>query len=659
VKIRHLLVYFILVSGILGGLLPGYAQEPDEPTLTNSLEISFKDLIGSDLSLQGLLSGQSVWVDLPYNWTVENDIILTLNYYASEELDPERASLTVLVNGTQVTSIQPINDGEWQTETFAIPSDLVYQGAGFLLEFQGYLRVSNAECEEQQIPSQWFKLGEISRLALVPDTTPAAPVLDQTITSLVPVSPFLKPHHQLIFVLPSIYDRNSATLAAQIAARIGRETFGRLPTFLVRTPNTLTEEERANASLVVVGTPASNPLVALVGTAYNNESFVTLDGTAVPENDGVIAVVASPWNNNYNMLIASGLTSTALQRVSQVMGTTALFNQLNGWVQYVGDLSQIALPAPETAWVQPATTFAQLGFQDRTNFGTGSGSLSYVFQRPNGYRLAAGSQLILDLAFSPLSPGSHVAIYLNGAYVGTAEINREVTERQFSFDLPVEEINRLFDEKPLDPVNLQIAAVNMFPSEICQQLNPQAVWSRINAKSAFTLETIPATVPDLGEFPYPYLNLEPQIPAILVLPDALQSIDLEMMLLMAMKMGRAGYSDFNLRVLATAELSDNERRENLIVFGEPARQTLTAETLASLNNSGETTGLYNAVGETNAGIIRQVISPFDANRVMTLVYGDTPENYAAVAQAFANPELLPAGAQVEWSKERIMLRLAE
>jgi hypothetical protein len=127
--------------------------------------------------------------------------------------------------------------------------------------------------------------------------------------------------------------------------------------------------------------------------------------------------------------------------------------------------------------------------------------------------------------------------------------------------------------------------------------------------------------------------------------------------LWAVRMGRESFSDFDLQVVTASEMTPEQAGKNQIVFGEVARQPLTVELLLLNQNQPSTAGLYNAIGEKDSGVISQFISPVDGTSVITLVYGDTFNNYIAVSKTFGDPTLMPSQALYEVSKNRIVLRM--
>ncbi|RMH00363.1 MAG: hypothetical protein D6706_03995 [Chloroflexi bacterium] len=602
------------------------------------LTATFADFGNNEITLRGMFGYGSAWIPLQSNWHINQPMQVTLRYIASPLLHPFRTTVTVLANGQEVASFRLAeNSSLEQTQTFTIPPNLL-RGDGVSLQFNGFLRLTDAECEETNNPGQWLTILDSSTITFLPEPVTNMPDLAELDREIVVRNQVLG-NVPVIFVLPDAPDQNVLTVAGKIAARLGRESGSHLMPFAVETADSLTMTQRESANLVVIGTPATQPLIAEMAAALParlvQDGFVTADNRL--SHDGVIQLFASPWNSGRRVLLVSGGDEDALMQAGEVFADDEAFQALHGRYQFVRELPETAVVTPPPPWQNNIATFAQLGDRDRTIEGTGIFEEYYFFRRPPGWIFDNGSRLTLHIATSPaLRPqDSYIAAFINDIHIGTVRVGEGVeTGDVVSFDLPVALINETASGARPQTLVLRLVVASFMAETLCEQTHPQAAWIRVYADSFFEVPHVYMGLPDLAAFPYPFVSDKPEAPVSLVVPPAPTVAEIAQALNLAAVLGRYAPAEFEL-VVETADTvtPTSHSQHHLIILGTRNRQPLIDELLTELSDVPgfqEDDGLYQALTGDNTAVLREAPSPWGNDRVILLVLART-ENGAQLA----------------------------
>jgi hypothetical protein len=627
---RSLLVV-MLIAALAAGPLPALAQD-EEPTPQEAFNISttLAELGHNDLTLQGRETSRTVWLTLPHNWWLEQDIQVDLVYTASALLEDDRSGLTVTANDQEVASFRPVSDGTKQVFTFTIPTELVYQGSGFLLGFEGNLRTTDATCESMFLPEQWLRILDDTTLtlaAIIDETPPVLGNLSSTLLQDTVLDPT-----QVIFVLPDNPDSTALTAAAQVAARLNKQVSSKVFEFETRTTGTLTNAELEDSHLIVVGLPDDQPLLSQVGEALpaplTEDGFLTATGMAAPPEYGVVQILLSPWNIARRMMVVSAGNAQGLSMVGQAFASDEMFAQLDGRFTFVNNIPETDEETVKGPWLDNQTTFAQMGYEHQTVNGLRISEVSYYTRWPAGWVLRGDAQLTLDVAYSPnVMPGSYIEVSIGNTPVGVARLEQSVGQRQFIFDLPAGDLQ---DEMLLpQSVQIRLQVANYMPIAECQTIDPSLIWTRILNSSKLTTPHDYAALPDLLAFPYPFVSDQPAAPVTLVLPDEPEEPEIEQALAVAAVLGRYALRSFDLRVAFADDVTENEYTDShLIVLGERTRQPWV-NTFLSASADLEV---------SSTGLLHEIISPWNMGRVVLIVSGQDTDGLASAVGAL---ELVP------------------
>ena len=152
--LAFLLICFAAVAGVSAQLDP-----TPEPTpiaaFTPDLEISLSDLGYDAISVRGAFGTSQIYLPIPLTWQTGSDAAVSLHIQSSPLLR-DISSLTIYANSEPVASVALDGGGEI-TSDFVIPAHLI-KSPGIQLRFEAYLRVTNDDCEDFNIPSQWVSV---------------------------------------------------------------------------------------------------------------------------------------------------------------------------------------------------------------------------------------------------------------------------------------------------------------------------------------------------------------------------------------------------------------------------------------------------------------------------------------------------------------------
>lgn len=626
---RILFVLFVLVC------LP--SQQLAHAQGSTPIQISFVKLSQGDLTLRGMYGAVTLWFPFESDWRLQQEIQIKSIYVASPLLNVKRSTLTVTANDTQISSTRVVADGAEHTFSFTVPAQYL-QGKGVSLRFEGYLRLTDEECEETNNPGQWLTIRGTSEITVAPTLDTKAPSLTDLPQAIV-VQNSYSSAPPVIFVLPDAPDNATLTTAAQVAARLGTSADAKSP-YTVESASSLTDDEKQQSNLVLIGLPQTNSVIAELdlsaGIRGGGGTFSAPRQSTGKAGSSVISLYNSPWNPVRHVLIVSGADEAGLALSGQIFGTRQAFQALQGTSQTTEAIKLMADSVPGQPWKTDRTTFAQLGETDRKIIGAGISENYYSFRRPAGWVLDYGSQLTLYFAFSPnlRVEESYISVFVNEVNVGSIRTGNGIAQNQVTFDLPIDLLNQTADGQRPQTLNLRVEVSNHLNESSCTQTHNEAAWTQISAGSYFTTPHLYQTLPDLQAFPYPFVSDATNTPTVIILPVKPTAQDLANGLSLAATLGRFAPADFQLNVLTADTASKNDQANaNLILLGDLQRNPLLKEFSQSMT---VVPGLSDYESNSDSGLLREAPSPWNPAQTALLVYGNSTAAYQLAVDALYN-----------------------
>ncbi len=363
-------------------------------------------------------------------------------------------------------------------------------------------------------------------------------------------------------------------------------------------------------------------------SSFFQSRYLFMQGTqAVPENDGVVQELVSPWDQTRAILVITGLNDQAVSKASRAMGLENYFPGMQGpWalVRDVRPLSDLQLKSPITD-----TTFADLGYGDSVLRGY-SEAASYSLNIPIGWSLT--EEAYLDLRFSHsaqlFSSASSVNVLFNDKPIAAMPLTDEnALNGRLKIKLPASQA------RPGASNRISIQA-ELRPVDACT--NPD-MWLFISSASQLHLDhkVQNVRVLSLGFYPHPF-NQRPDLTDVMfALPAEPMVAEWEDALRLAAALGATSNgSAFAPPVV----LGNNWTKKKLedyhfIAIGRPSRNSLLQQVNAQLpqpfliySDSIEQKidqVTLRLAPDVSLGYIQLIVSPWNEARALLAITGTT------------------------------------
>jgi len=328
------------------------------------------------------------------------------------------------------------------------------------------------------------------------------------------------------------------------------------------------------AATVSAGALSGSDLVEAVSP--DSGYFFVQGERAVPENDGIVQELVSPWDQARAILVITGLSEEAVYQASQALGGESRFPGMEGAFALV----QAVRPPADLAPRSQATdlTFADLGYEDEVVRSV-SEEASYYFYVPVGWRLTEDAYLDLRFSHSRLIDysTSFLSVLFNGQPVATIALSDQTSlDGQLRVGLPPSLESPGRANKVAVQTSLRLA-------DECAQVDR---WLLISSASLLHLDHGQEDTGflNLGLYPYPFDGQSDLADVLFVLPSEPQVEEWEAALRLAVVLGSAaGGPDLAPAVtLQDAEPPMELGDYHLVVIGRPSRNAMLAQFNAQL-----------------------------------------------------------------------------
>jgi len=383
-----------------------------------------------------------------------------------------------------------------------------------------------------------------------------------------------------------------------------------------------------NTLTTTVGSPL--PESGLRSSASSKSHYFFLQGErAVPENDGVVQEIVSPWDQTRAILVITGLSDEAAYKASQAMSFETYFPGMKGPFALVREVR----PLPELPPESQATdlTFADLGYEDKVLEGWFQ-ETSYNFDIPVGWRLTEAAYLDLRFSHSQLLNygSSYLSVLFNNKPVATIALSDETSlDGELKIKLPTSGARPRRSNK----ISIQ---TKMRPFEECARLD---MWLLISSTSLLHLdhEEQDSRSLDLALYPYPFDRRSDLADVLFVLPSEPRPEEWEKTLQLAAALGAAAGGPNLAPAVALGDARSEEELSNyhLIVIGRPSRNPALQQVNDQLPqpflpDSDLIEQKLNEVilrlpPEASLGYVQLIPSPWNEARAFLAVTGTTDE----------------------------------
>jgi cellulose synthase operon protein B len=258
---------------------------------------------------------------------------MTLNYSYSPQVNPRLSTVEVRLDGTPIgahrlTSVDGENNKKLNVN---LPENLVKPDSKIQVLFNLSPR-EPGECGRVSDQQLWGTVHKDSQFNLKRITSVQLPDLKLLQSGY----PFAAPQDlsDTAIVLPDTPTNTDVMTLLEFSERMGRLSQADSVKLEVYTSGTLPNEARSQKHLVGIGTRDKFPFPEVFERGgFNLKNLFTRQAEqgqvqALPDNEGVVQQIMSPWSSNHVVLALSGQTENGLDKVRDLLSKDTLFFQL-------------------------------------------------------------------------------------------------------------------------------------------------------------------------------------------------------------------------------------------------------------------------------------------------------------------------------------------
>ena len=359
------------------------------------------------------------------------------------------------------------------------------------------------------------------------------------------------------------------------------------------------------------------------------------DGRVVPDTDGILMLVPSPWHPGRAVLLVTGLNSAAVTKAGQAIAMNARFPGLLGQAMSVEEIQPLS---PDQVAPPQQFTLAELGYHDQvvtggqSVVGTGPKEIFYQFDLPLGWVLSEDASVALKFSHSALldPEQSSLTVMFNDQPVATTALDESnALNGVLVASLPADAA------RPGRANALRVQALLMMPDPCADPLTSGA-WLNIASSSSINLDHrelfIPGALADLDLWPLPFVSSPDLSDVSFVLPQSPTAAEYTAAARTAAYLGAgAAGSGFQPGASLGESSPANLANRHLILIGRPSRNPLLQQINTALPQPFEpgSDGIRQQVDRMVVGLpagldlgyLQALVTPWDPNRVALVVTG--------------------------------------
>jgi len=614
------------------------------------LEFNRAPVVGTRFSLKGIYDEARLGFTRPRDWKLKT-VKTQIRYRHSPALYATRSNLTVLINGASVGTI-PLNrkEGEIGTAVYDVPLAQLQNYNELTL---GALQNNSPTCTQDPYdPSLWTEILPDSKITF--DYTPQPIALD---FSRFPYPIFdelsLYPN-QVAHLLPTKVDEAWLTSTTRFQATLGRlAEFRRLDTRLIKSIDDVALSER----LVIVGTPEQQPALKSLKLPLTQKDNKFLDSKQkVLAPDVGVLMLTTTADNKAPVLVATGNSPAGVNKAVQFLVQSKDEQIATGQLILVDKLSPVPSPNPrDWSGYIPSTESFELSdlnapngkpFQDVTVRGSDSPPIEIDFKALPDDRFVSGNTMNLVYSYGPqINPKtSLVEVKLDGvALVGKrlSSINGG-TRESLKIALPENLI------KPTSKIQVDFR-LDARERRSCSRVTDQQLWGTLHSDTSFDLKrTNTVDLPNLKllQTGFPFAAPQDLSTTAIVVPKSPSVSELRALLEFGERLGRLTKAQSVQFGVYTADALPVKLKETQHLVGIGTQKKFPFPevfTSGGFNlKDGSTRQRNQSAVQTspdNDGVIKQMISPWNKERVLLALTGQTDKGLDQVQDLFQQDPL--------------------
>ncbi len=613
------------------------------------LEFNRSPIVGNRMRLRGVYSEGRLGFTRPRGWNVGN-VKAQIRFQHSPALYANRSNLTVLVNDTAVGSI-PLNRKQSQVGNVLIniPKNLLQE----YNELKIVAQQNNTEaCSDPSDPTLWTEILPDSKL-IFNYNRKAIPLNFSNYPY-----PFFDnlnlETNRIVYLKPQNTSQSWLEGAARLQASLGRQAdFRPIETDLISDIGDVSTNER----LVIIGTPSEQPALADLKLPRKIAGSQILDSNQNPisEDTGVL-ILTTTKKGKVPVLVATGNGPKGVAKAARLLAQPSSQRMGTGQVVLVNKLEELSTPGkrewprylPESSNFQLSdikTQFNGDAFRDISVRGSAAPPIDIDFRALPDDRFVRGSSMNLVYSYGPqMNPRtSAVEVLLDGVFIGGARLNSDqgAIRKNLKVDLPAKlvkpdsKLQVFFRMNPKEP----------FDKAGCISPPDQQLSGTVHSDTSFDLKRENSVqLPNLKlmQYGFPFAAPQDLSETAIVLPQKPSSTDVLTMLAFSERLGRLSRADaVKLDVYTPNTLTPEIRKnEHLVGIGNrnnfPLPEVFKSPGF-NLGNSFSRGAAHASVTvpQDKQGMIKQILSPWNGDRVVLALTAQTDDGLERVQQVLS------------------------
>ncbi len=619
--------------------------------ITHTLNFDRASIRGKRMRLRGIYSEGILNFTRPRSWDIGN-VKALIRFKHSTALDANRSNLAILVNDTAVGSIRlDRKQSQFGQVLVNIPSHLLQN----YNELKIIAQQRNTEiCVDPYDPSLWTEIQPDSKLVFDYKLKKASknfssypyPIIDEL---------DLK-SNQINYLEPTQTDSRWLTAASRLQASLGRKTNSRpLNTKLVTDIAKVKSQEK----LVIIGTPSQQPALAEIDlpVILEGDQILDADENLIAEDRGILILATT--KNGAPILIATGNGEKGVEKAVQFLLQPDKRKIGTGQVVFVDKVPELSasdegessryLPEKNTFQLSELETVEGENFKDVTVRGSNGLPVEINFRALPDERFLRGSSMNLVYSYGPqLNPRtSAVEVLLDGNFIGGDRLSNESgeTRKTLKVDLPP----KLIKPNSKIEVFFRMNSREPFNNQHCRYAPDRQLIGKVHNDTSFDLkrETF-VRLPDLEllQYGFPFASHQDLSKTTIVVPQNPSQTDVLTLLEFSERLGQLSQaSSVEFNVYTPDTLSKAEKNNtNIVAIGTQDKFPLpeVLEKSQGLNLSQSFIRLFRnkksqeqakiQVAKNDQGIIKEIISPWNSDRVVLALTAQTESGLDRVRQ---------------------------
>jgi len=629
--LEQALVISILLTALGDG--PALAREAEH----RIVDIGFDaDLYRPyDVKLKGITAYETVGFPRPRSWKLVGDPELHIHYGHSDTLLTERSNLTILLNDSQIGSV---NLGPDNVE----PSELVLTLPIENLDPYNFITFAatqhlNEDWEDPFDPSLWTRVSHTSFIRFTYDPEPVVPELSTW--------PF--PFYDDLGYGPlevTLVGPDKVSLATIEALSRLSISLGRIADYRgvqVRPPVYSVEE--AETPALVIGTVSENPEIQRL-----------VDVSELRAGEGLVAVVPNPADTSLPVLVVTGTTAQSVASAAAALASDSRNQMLAGPASVVYEAPEGGM-VPNTRTPRPVhglTTFTMedIGVEDATVRGFYAPAVRVPIRLEGDAQvLRYGARATIHYGYSAQvdTEISSMEIRLNGVTIDSAALTDPEGAERLTHRVRI-------PAQVLTPDSMFEVVFNLFPEgyDVRDPKNDRMLWATVYADTEFHVPRDRyARVPDLALLRYdawPFTLERGSGSTTLVLADRPTRADASAALELGAYLGYASMAgDPDLQVTSSEKThASPPGMHAILLVGDTehsAFRRLVAQGLAGVVTRTSSPGAdpegveKSRVAAATSPMLEEVVDPADPNHLRLVLKAPTTAGLLDLVDRISDP----------------------